>query len=49
MSQIQIEIVNVGTVETVPTKNGKSYQTIEVAYKKDGKIEGKSLCPLLIQ
>lgn len=43
MTQIQIEIVNVGSPETVPTKNGKSYQTIEVAYKKDGKIEGKKI------
>lgn len=41
--QISIEIINVGTPQTVPTKGGKSYQMIEVAYKKDGAIEGKKL------
>ena len=41
--QIQIEIISVGQVQTVPTKNGKSYQVIEVAYKKEGKIEGKKI------
>jgi hypothetical protein len=41
--QIQIEIISVGAVQTVPTKNGKSYQVIEVAYKKEGKIEGKKI------
>ena len=43
MSQITIEVVNVGAIETVPTKNGRSYQQVEIAYKKDGKIEGKKL------
>lgn len=43
MANINIEVVSVGQVETVPTKNGKSYQTVEVAYKKDGKIEGKKI------
>lgn len=43
MTRITVEIVNVGSKQTIPTKNGKSYQCIEVAYKKDGKIEGKKL------
>lgn len=43
MAVINIEIVSVGKPETIPTKNGKSYQTVEVAYKKDGKIEGKKI------
>ena len=37
---MQIEFVNVGSVTAVP---GKKYSTIEVAYKKDGKVEGKKL------
>jgi hypothetical protein len=41
--QIQIEILTVGAIQSIPTKNGKSYNVIEVAYKKDGKIEGKKL------
>lgn len=41
--QIQLEIISVGAPQTVPTKNGKSYQCVEVAYKKDGKIEGKKI------
>lgn len=41
--QIQIEIISVGAVQTIPTKGGKSYQCIEVAYRKDGKIEGKKI------
>lgn len=41
--QIQLEIISVGAPQTIPTKNGKSYQAIEVAYKKDGKIEGKKI------
>lgn len=41
--QIQVEIISVSAPQTVPTKNGKSYQAIEVAYKKDGKIEGKKI------
>lgn len=43
MSQIQIEVLSVSAPQTVPTSTGRSYQTIEVAYKKDGKIEGKKL------
>lgn len=41
--QIQIEVISVGAVQTIPTKNGKSYQCVEVAYRKDGKIEGKKI------
>src|SRR3990167_7946394 len=41
--QIQVEIISISAPQTVPTKNGKSYQAIEVAYKKDGKIEGKKI------
>ena len=41
--QISIEVISVGQVQTIPTKNGKSYQCIEIAYKKDGKIEGKKI------
>lgn len=41
--QIQIEVISVSAPQTIPTKHGKSYQTIEVAYKKDGKIEGKKI------
>lgn len=41
--QISLEIISVGAPQTVPTKNGKSYQCVEVAYKKDGKIEGKKI------
>jgi hypothetical protein len=41
--QISIEVISVGSVQTVPTKNGKSYQCVEVAYRKDGKIEGKKI------
>jgi len=43
MSQIQIEVVSVGAPQTIPTSNGRSYQAIEIAYKKDGKIEGKKI------
>lgn len=41
--QFQIEVISVGSPQTIPTKNGKSYQVIEVAYRKDGKIEGKKI------
>jgi len=41
--QIQVEVISVSAVQTIPTKNGKSYQAVEVAYKKDGKIEGKKI------
>ena len=41
--QIVISVISVDAPQTVPTKNGKSYQFIEVAYKKDGKIEGKKI------
>lgn len=41
--QLQIEIISVSQINTIPTKNGKSYGMIEVAYKKEGKIEGKKL------
>lgn len=41
--QFQIEVINVGTPQTVPTKGGKSYQSLEIAFKRDGKIEGKKL------
>ena len=43
MSQITIEVVSVSPVSKVPTKQGKSYDVIEIAYKKDGKIEGKKI------
>lgn len=43
MANIQIEIISVGQPTSVPTKNGKSYNVIEVAYRKDGKIEGKKI------
>ena len=39
--QFQIEIINVSRT-TVPTAKG-SYNCLEVAYKKDGAIEGKKL------
>jgi len=41
--QIQVDIISVGTPQTVPTKGGKSYQFIEVVFKKDGKVEGKKI------
>ena len=37
---MQIEIINVGKPETPA---GKQYQALEVAYKKEGKVEGKKL------
>ena len=41
---MQIEVISVGAVQTVPTKNGKQYETIEVLYRdKDGKPQGKKL------
>lgn len=43
MANITIEIISVGQPTSVPTKNGKSYNVIEVAYRKDGKIEGKKI------
>lgn len=39
---MQIEIVNVGTIETVPTAKG-SYKSTEIAYKYLGKLQGKKI------
>ena len=39
---MQIEIIQVGEVVTVPTQSG-SYQTVEIAYKREGKVEGKKI------
>jgi len=39
---IQIEIINVGEPVVTKTARGQ-YSQIEVAYKKDGKVEGKKL------
>lgn len=41
--QITIEVISVSSPTSVPTSNGRSYNVIEVAYRKDGKIEGKKL------
>lgn len=41
--QFNIDVISVGQVQTIPTKAGKSYQCVEIAYKKDGKIEGKKI------
>ena len=39
-----IEVISVSKTETVPTKNGKSYEKLEVLYRdKDGKPQGKKL------
>jgi len=41
---MQIQIIDVGTPNTVASKNGRSYQSIEVAYKgADGKVASKKL------
>jgi hypothetical protein len=40
---MQIEIVKVEKPQQGATKNGKAYQTVEVAYKAGGKIFGKKL------
>ena len=41
---MQIQIIDVGTPNTVAAKNGRSYQSIEVAYKgADGKVSSKKL------
>jgi hypothetical protein len=41
---MQIQIIDVGTPNTVASKNGRSYQSIEVAYKgADGKVSSKKL------
>ena len=42
--QIVVEVISVGPIQTIPTTGGKSYQCIEIAYKKNGKIEGKKNC-----
>ena len=41
--QFNIDVISVSPVATIPTKGGKSYQMVEIAYKKDGKIEGKKI------
>ena len=41
--QIVVEVISVGPIQTIPTTGGKSYQCIEIAYKKNGKIEGKKI------
>jgi hypothetical protein len=41
---MQIQIIDVGTPNTHAAKNGRSYQSIEVAYKgTDGKVSSKKL------
>jgi hypothetical protein len=41
---MQIQIIDVGTPNTKPSKNGRSYQEIEVTYKsQDGKVTSKKL------
>lgn len=40
--QFEIEVLSVGEEQTTKTARG-GYQHIEVAYKKDGKIEGKKI------
>ena len=41
---MQIQIIDVGTPNTVAAKNGRSYQSMEVAYKgADGKVSSKKL------
>jgi hypothetical protein len=40
--QFEIEVLSVGEPQTTKTARG-GYQSIEVAYKKDGKIEGKKI------
>jgi len=40
--QFEIKVINVGAPETTKTARG-GYQSIQVAYEKDGKIEGKKI------
>lgn len=41
---MQIQIIDVGTPNTIAGKNGRSYQSIEVTYKsQDGKVASKKL------
>lgn len=40
--QFQVEIINVTTPSFVKTQKG-GYNVVEVAYKKDGKVEGKKI------
>lgn len=42
MSQMQIEVINVSSPTFTKTAKG-GYNYIEVAYKKDGKVEGKKI------
>jgi len=42
MATIQIEVINVSEPKVTKTTRGQ-YSSIEVAYKKDGKVEGKKL------
>lgn len=42
--QFSIEILNVSKSQQ-PTKTGKMMDVIELAFKKDGKVEGKKLFP----
>jgi hypothetical protein len=42
MPNIQIEVISVGAIQKVPTAKG-FYETVEVAYRKDGKVEGKKI------
>lgn len=41
--QFNITVVNIDPPATQPTKTGKTFQFVEVAYKKDGKLEGKKI------
>ena len=40
--QFDVKIINVGAPETTKTARG-GYQSIQVAYERDGKVEGKKL------
>lgn len=42
MTQITIEVISVGQVTKVMNAKG-GYNTLEVAYRKDGKVEGRKL------
>lgn len=40
---MQIQVIDVSPLTTTPNSVGGSYGSIEVAFKKDGKVEGKKL------
>jgi hypothetical protein len=41
--QFNIEIISAGPVKTATNRNGGTYNTLEVVYKKNGKVESKKL------